>query len=111
MASKNLTIPFKCNLTQLANAAQKTLGLRNLVDADSIVRNLLHAIPNPGAIQDIQCYSEKGDDLFKVTLKNCTSDQNDEPTSEPSDPAEFQKAAKALQDLIFSEPAETAGST
>jgi hypothetical protein len=37
MASKKLTLVFECTLTQLAAAARRTLGLRNLLDADSII--------------------------------------------------------------------------
>jgi hypothetical protein len=106
MASKNLTLVFQCTLTQLTTAAQRTLGLRNLLEADSIIGNLLHAIPNSGAIQSVWCSGEK-EDGCTVTLKNYTTDERGEPTSEPpSDPTEFHKAAKGLQDLIFPEPHE-----
>ena len=97
MASKYLTVTFHCTLTQLSAAAERTLGLRNLIEADSIIGNLLHTIPNSDVIQSAWCHHEK-DDGCTVTLKNHTTDQNGEPTSEPSAANEFHKAAKALQD-------------
>jgi hypothetical protein len=106
---KNLRIIFHCTMPQLSNAAQRSLGLRNLKEADRIVENLLQTIPSD-AIQSVWCHSERDSDEYTVALHNSTSDQNGEPTSEPSDPAEFQKAVKALQDLILSEP-EALGST
>jgi len=102
MASKNPKVVFQCTPTQRAAAAQKALGLRNLIGADSIIGNLMHTIPNSDAIQSVWCCDEK-DDGCTVTLQSYTTDENGEPTSEPSDPTEFHKAAKALQDLIFSE--------
>lgn len=108
MASKNLTVVFQCTLTQLAAAVQRTLGLRNMIGADSIIGNLLHTIPNSDAIQSVWCRDEK-DDACTVTLKNYNTGEDGEPTSEPSDPTEFHKAAKALQDLIFSEQPTSSG--
>ncbi|MBZ5666795.1 MAG: hypothetical protein LAO30_19595 [Acidobacteriia bacterium] len=90
-------------MPQLADAAQRTLGLRNLTEADSIIDNLLHTISSD-AIRDVWCHLETGDE-YTVTLRNHTTDEDGKPTSEePSDPSEFHKAAKALQDLILSEP-------
>jgi len=103
MAARNLKIVFQCTVTQLANAAQQTLGLRNLIEADSIIENLLHTNPNSEVIKSVWCDCGK-DNECTVTLRNHSTDHNGEPNSEPSDPTEFQKAAKALQDLIFAEP-------
>jgi len=109
MASKSLSLVFRCTLPQLTAAAQRTLGLRNLVDADSIIRNLLHTVPNSDAIQSLWCRGGQGDSSEQVectvTLLNYVPDEDhDQPSaSEPSDPTEFHKAAKALQDLIFPE--------
>jgi hypothetical protein len=63
----------------------------------------LHSIPNYDAIQNVWCRCES-DEMGIVNVDNHTRDQNSEPTSEPSDPTEFYKTAKALQDLIFPEP-------
>jgi hypothetical protein len=69
---------------------------------DTLMPNLLATVPSSDAIQEAWCKSEEGDECT-VTLRNYTADQNDIPSSEASDAAEFHKAAKALQDLIFSE--------
>src|SRR5579863_1542945 len=102
MANKYLTVSFQCTLTQLAGAAQRTLGLRNMIEPDSIIGNLLHVIPNSDAIQSAWCRCEE-DDACTVFLRNHTAEDTGEPTSEPSDATEFHKAAKALQDVIFFE--------
>jgi hypothetical protein len=102
MANKPLNVVFKCTPAQLVAAAQKTLGLRNLLETDTIMLNLLATVPGSDAVQDALCKCENNDDGCIVTLRNYTTDQNDN-SSEPSDTAEFQKAAKALQDLIFPE--------
>jgi hypothetical protein len=102
MAHRPLNVVFKCTPAQLAAAAQKALGLRNLVETDTIMLNLLATVPGSDAVQDAWCKCEKDDEGCTVTLRNYTTDQNDN-SSEPSDATEFQKAAKALQDLIFPE--------
>jgi hypothetical protein len=112
MATKRLTIVFRCALTQLSAAAERTLGLRNLIDANSIMENLLHTVPHSDAIQSLWCQREQsGEDEYAVTLRNHASDDGqDGPASEPSDPTEFQNSAKALQELIFSKQSESSAS-
>ena len=64
-----------------------------------------HAMAHPGsdAVQEAWCKCEKDDGECIVTLRNYTTDQNDNPSSEPSDAGEFHKVTKALQDLIVPE--------
>jgi hypothetical protein len=52
MAHRPLNVVFKCTPAQLATAAQKTLGLRNLVATDTIMLNLSATVPGSDAVQD-----------------------------------------------------------
>ena len=104
MASNSLKLVFRCTLMQLSGAAQRALGLRNLIDPDSIIENLLHTIPNSDAIQTFLCTTQEVDPASAqctVTLLNYVEPDSGRDRREPSDPAEFHKAAKALQELIF----------
>ncbi len=108
---KPLNLKFHCTLDELTAAAQRTLNLRNLMDADSILKNLLHTINKDGVVQSISCRKGEDEDKDKyiVILQNYEEDQNGELTSDPTDGSKFQEVVKALQNLIFcsaGQPAE-----